>query len=496
MLTSLRAIAARLEASCSSVMEEGNEYPEGQAASGGDDGSTVVVVSVGCTPEKEEKEGESQGDWDGKGADGGGFSGVRKGKGKARGSSSMSSLSSQVSRVSGVGSSSGAVVPVSSSLLGKGCDWKETVMDNAKGSTAAAADTLGSSAGVSGIVRVSPKLCSDAASRRRRENVRRALAELTQALASVALARNTERGEISSTQDAARVVSVRGGGGGQGITTFEAEESGVLRALLRALFSGRHRGGLEEHYCQNGGGGGSGGSSADQRNVGADERNTSGCYKKGETPAATVRTELMVQSEQAAGSTRVVVASGTEESEGTQVEGVEQARPANAGQSDPKARKSNTESISHVPFASEIHAAAEATNSCATSSGSSSSNEKQVSRGGDDAMDVVTYGTATPMTTASATTKITSTMSSGPQAVPMAENPGGAGQRAKEPQREKRTGSGVLPDGTFFVEMGKAFFTPREKDGRLPMEDLIAATQACLQVMITVIHNGILMVGI
>ncbi|CAN0456728.1 unnamed protein product, partial [Ectocarpus sp. 12 AP-2014] len=59
-------------------------------------------------------------------------------------------------------------------------------------------------------------------------------------------------------------------------------------------------------------------------------------------------------------------------------------------------------------------------------------------------------------------------------------------------RRELRRGTSMVTGGRFFLEVGKALLTPG-RDGRLPMETLIATTQGCLQALtddVSVVNHG------
>ncbi|CAM9962807.1 unnamed protein product, partial [Scytosiphon promiscuus] len=235
-----------------------------------------------------------------------------------------------------------------------------------------------------------------------------------------------------------------GGGGFQGVTTFEAEESGVLRALLHALVEGRHRenedGGKADAAADGGGGrwrdgadvgdgaadaGGGGGGRTEERKASAASGGDGGQGGSSLLAVVGVDAAVPVAAVPAAGDAIATVDGGN-----------------GAG------RAQASSSLPRV-FAAGGKLAPPAANPSADRS-----------PGNGSADDVGCLGR------------------------PSLEAKGGSASTAGKEQ--------TLTGGLFFLEVGKALLTPGP-DGRLPMENVIATTQGCLQALtddVLVVHHG------
>lgn len=392
------------------------------------------------------------------------------------------------------------------------------------------------------------------------DGVGHALSELTRALASTSSRSLSPSSSVSLSLGESRGTR---SSGGQGITTFEAEESGVLRALLSALLAARH--GAKRRGAKHGGGKAStttteentqqreeevlvkgghmndGRSSADISTpvVGAERPQLSlnggviGKPGKGEvvssfSAGAVVAVGAVVDaagisapdpvalvpaatSRFPSGNTGVSPMKGLgdahEEQQKKQrvVDGDDiGGTRSGAGAGGVISGNTDHETTEHVSCRAEVGASKDGADAQAEID--AVDNDNAIASGvaamdvdADDGVPRTTVAVAgrgdTPVDTSwSASQDKGKGKGKAKERVnATAPLPREVKEKAKEATRKQRglpRGREVYEDevegdreGRFFMEIGKAFFTLGE-DGRLPMENLIATTQACLQVII------------
>lgn len=324
-----------------------------------------------------------------------------------------------------------------------------------------------------------------------RNSVGQALAEFTRALASTDGGRSRHE-----TQSAAMGRGDRVGDQGRGITTFEAEESGILRALFRALLAGRHRERDQERS-----------SGFRHASVGDTETKSVGLP----TPTATLDDD---QSRYVSGSVREApsrkeqdkaarpesVATESVAQSGIEFGAVSSGTPSvglpNGGGVLAKDRSGNDDDSMDVDASMDAATISpDAERNVRQQEGvvpeaiSSATTTTTAGKGLADEPAGLTDVAAAPagIAVAASTGSTADTVSiPGPTASSSSSKLAGRSppelRFASEPDGDEKDMEGKFPDGQFFAEMGKAFLTPRKEDGKLPMEDLIATTQACLQV--------------